>query len=158
MMFKSVILAASALAATVPALPHFEDAKQIMVRQSNAELEPLANWQALNFEEGCSAKGCVAGFNLTAEVDYYPGSPGFIVYCRPVFRETWSLCEVIGALRPESSVEAQWTDASSDDLVRLAVANIWREGEARYNASGWIEIKPDTKDFDFPVLQITGGL
>ena len=59
---------------------------------------------------------------------------------------------------PGSSVQSQFTAASSDDLARIVVSNIWVEGEARYNATGWIEITPDTKEFEVPVLVATGGL
>lgn len=157
MMFKSVIFAASAIAASVSALPQAESAKA-----EEPPLEALAHWPVNNFEQDCSSGGdCIAGFNIKSDADYLPGAPGnpgFSVQCRPLLQEGWSVCEEIDALPSGSSVQSQWTAASSDDLARIVVSNIWVEGEARYNATGWIEITPDTKEFEVPVLVATGGL
>ena len=157
MMFKSAIFTASAIVASVSALPQAASAKA-----EEPPLEALAHWPVTNFKQDCSTGGgCIAGFTIKADADYLPGAPGnpgFSAYCRPLLQEGWSVCEQIDALPSGSSVQSQWTAASSDDLARIVVSNIWVEGEARYNATGWIEISPDAEEFEVPVLVATGGL
>lgn len=153
-MFKSIIAAASALAASVAALPHAANSA-VAARQE----EPLAYWPASNFQEGCSPGGCIAGFNLTALAGYVSGAPAFNVFCHPIYiQQGWIDCDPVGEQAAGSSVQSMWTDASERELIKLSVAHLWREGEASYNASGSVEIEATETSFEVPVLGVVGIL
>ncbi|KAI0010217.1 hypothetical protein F4779DRAFT_578577 [Xylariaceae sp. FL0662B] len=150
-MYASFVTVFSALAATAAALPH---AGSIEARNKT-----LAVWPVTEFSEGCSPGGCISSFDIKAPAGYVAGAPAFNVQCHPIYiQKGWVECDAVGEQPANSYVESMWSEASERELIKISVAHIWTEGEARYNASGFVETKSGVASFELPVTQITGVL
>ncbi len=147
-MFKSIIIAVSALAASVAAVPTPGDGT-----------EPLAFWPAVNVEQMCSPGGCSSSFNMTAPPSYVEGAPAFNVLCKQVSSPgDWVLCSRNGEQQAASNVYTLWQPPSTEKNTRLAFSHTWLEGKSRYNATGTVEFEPYTTEFEVPVTSVVGVL
>ncbi|KAL7626515.1 hypothetical protein AAE478_003287 [Parahypoxylon ruwenzoriense] len=139
-MYASFITVASALVASVAA-------------------ETYATWPATGFTESCSPGGCIGHFNINAPAGYVQGAPAFDVRCNPIYiQRGWLKCDPTGDETAGSEVNAMWVEASTREQIKISVAHIWYQGEARYNASGIQEFASGETTFDIPVTQLTAVL
>ncbi|OTA60733.1 hypothetical protein K449DRAFT_435132 [Hypoxylon sp. EC38] len=147
-MLASVFTFVAALAASATAAPAAVEAR-----------ETYATWPATNWQEGCSPGGCRGTYDISAPAGYVDGAPAFNVHCHSTYiQEGWTQCDPVEPQTDNSYVASMWTGASEREFIKISVAHIWYQGEARYNASGSVEFKSGVTTFDVPVTQITAVL